>query len=44
MPQVQLEPTTPVFEQAKTVHALVHGAVVIIIILLTRQNKDKDGE
>jgi hypothetical protein len=29
MPQVILEPTIPVFEGAKAVHALDHGATVI---------------
>jgi hypothetical protein len=29
MPRVELEPTKPVFERAKTVHALNHVATVI---------------
>jgi hypothetical protein len=29
MPQVEFEPTTPVFERAKTVYALNHVATVI---------------
>jgi hypothetical protein len=29
MPRVGLEPTIPVFERAKTVHALGHAATVI---------------
>jgi hypothetical protein len=29
MPQVGFEPTTPVFERAKTVHALVRATTVI---------------
>jgi hypothetical protein len=29
MPLVRFEPTTPVFERAKTVHALDHAATVI---------------
>jgi hypothetical protein len=29
MPQVEFEPTTPAFEQAKTLHALNRAATVI---------------
>jgi hypothetical protein len=29
MPRVEFEPTTPVFERAKTVHALDRAATVI---------------
>jgi hypothetical protein len=29
MPQVEFEPTIPVFQRAKTVHALVRAATVI---------------
>jgi hypothetical protein len=28
MPQVEFEPTTPVFERAKTIHALDGAAIV----------------
>jgi hypothetical protein len=31
MPRVGYEPMTPVFEQAKTVHALDRGATVTVI-------------
>jgi hypothetical protein len=36
MPQVGLEPTTPVFERAKTVHTLDRGATVIGAYNLSR--------
>jgi hypothetical protein len=31
MPRVEFEPTTPVFERAKTVHAFVIVSVVITV-------------
>jgi hypothetical protein len=34
MPQVRFEPTTPLFERAKTVHALDRAAIAIGCILL----------
>jgi hypothetical protein len=38
MPSVGFEPTTPVFERTKTVHALDRGATVI------RKNKEGKGK
>jgi hypothetical protein len=32
MPRMRLEPTTPVFERAKTVHALVHAAIGVVLL------------
>jgi hypothetical protein len=50
MPQVGLEPTIPVFERAKTVHALDRAATVIGNCSLTQlknaahQNKTSPGK
>jgi hypothetical protein len=41
MPRVGFEPTVPVFERAKTVHALDRAATVITI-LRTKQSKYLD--
>jgi hypothetical protein len=38
MPRVRFEPTVPVFERTKTVHALDRAATVIVISLLTYGN------
>jgi hypothetical protein len=38
MPQVGLEPTIPVFERAKTVHALDRAAIVIGLKLIQPLN------
>jgi hypothetical protein len=38
MPWVGFEPTIPVFEGAKTVHALDHATIVIGTINFTRRN------
>jgi hypothetical protein len=39
MPRVRYEPTTPVFERAKTVHALDRAVTVISIVLSYRFGK-----
>jgi hypothetical protein len=38
MPQVGFEPTIPVFEQAKTFHALDHAATVISVVRIDTEN------
>jgi hypothetical protein len=45
MPRVGFEPMIPVFERAKTVHALDRAATVIGFILYTvKQNKQEEAK
>jgi hypothetical protein len=39
MPQVKFEPTIPVFQRAKTVHALDRAAAVIVVMVTNPANK-----
>jgi hypothetical protein len=44
MPQVEFEPTIPVFERAKTVHALDSVATVIGILIVHLIEMIKDSQ